>query len=873
MESIHEIIDFGSHIPIKFFIHSIGDVGRHWHQSVELLFVLYGQVQIFVRGQSYTLCEDDIIIINSYDIHELHADHAVLAAFQIKLSMFDANIEDFTRFRFDCNSSLSKSPEKYIPLKRLLARMIKTNAIQGDHSEVRNKALAYALLYELLSTYGTKSDENRHSENSPDMLERMGNIMDFIHHNYDQKISLSDTARRFYISQAYLSRQFKKLIGVNFYDYLTDIRLKHGVELLCTGDAPIEQIAGESGFLNSRAFVNAFKKAYGMLPSAFRKSKTKLPPTKASSFSRLDNYFDFEPSRYLAKLAGYLSEDASEPSTATSTPDIPPAAIAIDCSCKSGKLRHTWRRLVCVGKANLLLYEDMRDTLRLLQKNIGYKYIKFHGIFDDDMMVYDEDDYGNVTLSFTYVDKILDFLQSIRLRPLLQLSFMPTRLAAPGGHRIFEGKSCIAPPSDITKWNRLVGSFMVHLLERYGKAEVSHWPVCFWNEPDTSSHMFGFDNDAEYQNLYLQTYRTVKKLCPEILFGSSSYVYDTLLDMDWNESYITFCRENNCWPDFINFHFYPMVSNASDRSKTEVDYELPWNRRHLKYHESGNFMAQVLEALKQMPLYRHMADAASIHGPLNGPDRVPAIGSNHVPTIGSDRVPVYCMTEWNSTVSHRDWLSDTAWKGAYIAKNILENYDAVECFGYWTCTDLIEEQKMPGELFHGGLGMFTFNHLPKPPYHVFCMLAKLGDTLIARGDGYFVTKKEGDYIAILYNYRHYSRLYAQGELFNMTSTNRYTAFPHEDLLSLHLKFAGLDASSYILSETYVNKNHGSVFDQWLRMGAMPLDAEEMERLGALSEAMQTKRLVFTDNGALDYIVTMEPHEVRCVRLSPEYSIA
>ena len=57
-----------------------------------------------------------------------------------------------------------------------------------------------------------------------------------------------------------------------------------------------------------------------------------------------------------------------------------------------------------------------------------------------------------------------------------------------------------------------------------------------------------------------------------------------------------------------------------------------------------------------------------------------------------------------------------------------------------------------------------------------------------------------------------------------------------------------------------------------RMGAMPLDAEEMERLGALSEAMQTKKLVFTDNGALDYIVTMEPHEVRCVRLSPKYSI-
>ncbi len=842
MESIHEIIDFGSHIPIKFFIHSIGDVGRHWHQSTELLFVLSGQVQIFVREHSYTLCEDDLIIINSYDIHELHADHAVLAAFQIKLSMFDANIEDFTRFRFECNSALIKAPEKYLPLKQLLARMVQTNATQGDHTEVMNKALAYALLYELLNTYGIKTEENCFPENRPDLLERMGNIMDYIHHNYAEKISLSDTARRFYISQAYLSRQFKKLIGVNFYDYLTDIRLKHGVELLITSDTPVEQIAGESGFLNSRSFVTAFKKAYGMLPSVYRKNRTRLPSKPPSGFSRLDNYFDFEPSRYLAKLAGYLTEEMPAAPISAEKAAISPAQILIDCGQCHQRLRHTWRRLVCIGKANLLLYEDVRHTLRLLQKDIGYKYIKFHGIFDDDMMVYDEDEQGNVILSFTYVDKILDFLQSIRLAPLLQLSFMPTLLAAPGGHRIFEGRSCIAPPKDINKWNALVGGLMTHLIQRYGEDEVSRWPVCFWNEPDTSSKMFGFCSEDEYRCLYLQTYRTVKTLCPHIHFGSSSYVYDTLLDPTWNESYINFCLENDCLPDFINFHFYPMVSNTSDIQKTQGQSELPWNQRHLKYHTSKDFMAETLEALKQMPLYRQMAQA--------------------VPR------PVYCMTEWNSTVSHRDWLSDTAWKGAYAAKNILENYDAVECFGYWTCTDLIEEQKMPRELFHGGLGMFTANNLPKPPYHVFCMLAKLGDTLIARGDGYFVTKKGGDYIAILYNYQHYSRLYAQGELFNMTSTNRYTAFPEEKKLNLHLKFSGLAAPSYVLSETYVNKEHGSVFDQWLRMGAMPLDAEETKRLGALSAPMQTKKQVLTDNGALEYRVVLEPHEVRCVRLIP-----
>ena len=110
-------------------------------------------------------------------------------------------------------------------------------------------------------------------------------------------------------------------------------------------------------------------------------------------------------------------------------------------------------------------------------------------------------------------------------------------------------------------------------------------------------------------------------------------------------------------------------------------------------------------------------------------------------------MPIY-LTEWNSTTSHRDLLSDTCFKSAYIVKNILDNYDKIDAGGYWLLTDLHEESLLEDKLFHGGLGMFTVNGIKKPAYFAYLFLSKLGDKLLAKGDGYFVTEKDGKIINV-----------------------------------------------------------------------------------------------------------------------------
>lgn len=62
MEARHEIIPFDQGSPIRLFMHKLGDVARHWHESLELLFVLTGEVTVLTGDKQTTLQPDDILL-------------------------------------------------------------------------------------------------------------------------------------------------------------------------------------------------------------------------------------------------------------------------------------------------------------------------------------------------------------------------------------------------------------------------------------------------------------------------------------------------------------------------------------------------------------------------------------------------------------------------------------------------------------------------------------------------------------------------------------------------------------------------------------------------------------------------------------------
>lgn len=84
------------------------------------------------------------------------------------------------------------------------------------------------------------------------------------------RILLKDVAQQFHYSVSYFSRIFKAWSGLGFADYLTQFRLEQAQQRLQSSGSSITAIASAVGFGDARHFAHAFKKRFGMTPSAYR---------------------------------------------------------------------------------------------------------------------------------------------------------------------------------------------------------------------------------------------------------------------------------------------------------------------------------------------------------------------------------------------------------------------------------------------------------------------------------------------------------------------------------------------------------------------------------------------------------------------------
>ncbi|MBU3130407.1 GH39 family glycosyl hydrolase [Clostridium tagluense] len=832
-----KLVNFKSSSSMHVSVLTIENSERYWHQSIELIYILSGSVQVQCRNMQYNLHKDDLILINMFDVHSLSGDQCEVLSLKIDISALDPETSHFSQNRFDCNSCIEEDKTRFISLKRLLALIVKSNVNTEDNIELLNKSYVYEILYILTTTFKVEGTTNSTDINKNS--ERIKNILNYIAENYREKISLNNLSETFYLSMPYISKIFKEFIGFSFSDYLINLRLSHAVKDLANPNFKIEYIAEKNGFSNTRSFVTAFKNKYDCLPSKYRKEMNMYDTYNQKSMTESINYFSLRHNTSFNHLVDYLKHDVvitEENKPHTTIYEINP----IDVSIKGVTLRHTFKTLTCIGKAKHVLISEIQHILRELQQDIGFEYIRFHGLLDDEMMFYSENENGDPELCFTYIDLVIDFLLSINLKPFMELSFMPKALAMHPDRTVFFISSIISIPKSMEKWTYIIQQLIKHFISRYGKKELESWPFFLWNEPDLIN-MFGFENRNDFFMFYKETYMTIKEISTSINFGSSPVFADTLAGSnDWLDTFMDFCKSNNCLPDFINMHFYPI--NLSGQDATTISRKAHGEmRRYLVYMESEDALNENINCIKKR------------------------FNEN-----GWKTDKLY-LSGWNSSISHNELLNDTVYKSAYIVKNILENYDTLESFGYWQISDFSEEVPMNNQLYHGGQGIFTYNGIKKSHYYVFQMLSKLSNRLLEKGHGFFVTT-DGDSIQIiLYNYQHYSKLYAAGELFDMTFRNRYTPFPKFHTLKVILPLTNLCGPSYQLTETIVNKEYGSSFDKWLELGGMPLENKnDVAYLKSVSLPRIQKKILSTENNTLTITAELEPHEVRLIEINRLY---
>ena len=198
-----------------------------------------------------------------------------------------------------------------------------------------------------------------------------------------------------------------------------------------------------------------------------------------------------------------------------------PQPIAIDLSSKTAPFPHFWEQSFGSGRAILSLRESYRNELREVKKIADFRYVRFHAIFHDELGVYDEDENGKPIYNFTYVGQIYDGLLANGVRPIVEISFMPKKLAVRQDLHPFWYKQNVAPPKDYGKWDTLIRNFGQFLVARYGIDEVSHWYFEVWNEPNID-FWSGDPKQSTYFELYDHTARALKSVNLRLRVGGVS---------------------------------------------------------------------------------------------------------------------------------------------------------------------------------------------------------------------------------------------------------------------------------------------------------------------------------------------------------------
>ncbi len=781
--------------------------------------LLTGSCQVTLGGELFIAHEDDVFSVEANAPCSCLGTDCTLVSVSFDQHFFERTLPAPRHPEFLCNSAVLGNSPAYRPIRVLIAKCVKNNADGLPGFELRNWSLIYQLMDEMYVSFKVEDSEARH-RNAHRYTARMAEISAIINANYQENLTLSELANRIHLSAPYLSKFIEKQFGMTFLNFLQRVRLNHATDALLRTDATIETISADAGFPNSYAFVQAFKKEYGMLPSLYRKQHEEKPHIDAA-------IRPIEQHDRLAGLKKYLEETQQDSSSQTVS-----CRPSIDASSHGTALAHRWRDMIGVTRASAILTNDIQDLLRRVQKEIGYSYIKFNGILSDDMHVYHTDGNGKPVFSFAYVDKVFDFLLSVRLRPMIQLGFMPEALSRQK-KQIF-GYS-VGEPSSLETWCAMTEAMIRHLQKRYGDAEVREWRFTLWHQPDTPENMYGFSRAETFYRFWKATYTAVKKCDPLIPFLAppTFYILQEKYE-NWYLPFLRWCKASDCVPDGLCFHYYDTAFTDGETGNGPFGFARPMSLRETADGFS-RFVSQVIRE-------RH--------------------------AIQCDAMPIY-LTEWNSTPSQQDLLNDTCFKACYIAKSIAENYDKLNSYSYWSLTDWMGEASQPEQLFFGGLGLFTANGIPKASYYAFALLRSLGDTLLGRGDGWLATKQDDEIIILLYNYRHFSHLYALGERFDMTFTDRYTPFSPEQQLDAHMAIKNIPSGEYTVTETLLNRHSGSSFDMWVSMGATEdLSTSELCTLAARSTPAINKYKVSTKGHTIELDALLDMLEVRLLAIKP-----
>lgn len=486
--------------------------------------------------------------------------------------------------------------------------------------------------------------------------------------------------------------------------------------------------------------------------------------------------------------------------------------ITVSYHREKGALNRYFNHCIGAGRANELLRFTAMEQLEQTVQECGFRYIRFHGIFHEDMGVCTRDDDGKLHYNFQYTDLLFDRLLKIGIRPLLELSFMPKCMAS-GSQTVFFWMSNVTPPVDYTEWTDFITAFVSHLTLRYGEEEIKQWYFEVWNEPNHPGFYSEYKNIESYFSLYAHTVGAIKKVNPAYRVGGPATA-----GMSWIEELLRFCQDTRTPLDFISGHNYCVAGHFDPDGKK----------------------------------YTALREADALIDPIKKYGKL----------VNNAGLPLY-ITEWSTSYSSRDPVHDSYISAPFILHAIKALDGHTDSFSYWVFTDIFEETGLPPTPFHGGFGLLNTQSLKKSAFYSYRFLNELGDIQLQCADNECYACKSQDEVQILvWNY-------VQPDQHNEGNRTFYARLlPDTPAESVRICLTDLTPGAYTVSRQTVGCGKGDVYSAYLQDNGGDLASiEQTEKLRRASEPPKEEFTLHTDDsGVLTIDFAANTNQVDLVKI-------
>jgi xylan 1,4-beta-xylosidase len=462
-----------------------------------------------------------------------------------------------------------------------------------------------------------------------------------------------------------------------------------------------------------------------------------------------------------------------------------------------------------------LLRDDSLAQLQLVREELGFQYVRFHGIFHDVLGTYREQD-GSPIYSWSKIDLLYDRLLAMGIRLFVELGFTPDAMKT-SEQTIFFWKGNTSHP-DPEKWTKLIAAFARHLLDRYGPEEVRKWFFEVWNEPNLAQFWERADQ-AAYFDLYARTAQTLKGIDPELKVGGPSTA-----GAAWIPEFLAHVAERQLPIDFVTTHSYGVEGGFLDEQ----------GRADTKLSPSADAISGDIRRVRQQ------IEASARPG-----------------------LPLY-FTEWSTSYTPRDSVHDSYHSASYILAKLKESTGATQGMSYWTFSDLFEEPGPPTAPFQGGFGLLNPQGIRKPAYFAYRYLHQLGAGAIDTGDPQSIAARDGEQLQVLaWHYTPPDQPVSNRSYFTKVR-------PAAELAPLAIAFSGLSPGRYDARIHRTGFERNDAYTAYLKLGSpVQLTPSQLEQLQGLTrDEPELRTLEIDASGAAVLTLPWREYDVVLVDLKP-----